>query len=506
MSSLRRLPRRRERGALLLFIGIALIPAAAAGRIDDGLAAPVVGRVSDSDGPVVGARVRWQGDHRLVLTDATGHFRLPAASGRVTAAKAGYRIASAIAARAPLELRLERLPSGDSEDYGWVRPHPDPAASNNCGNCHDAIYREWSGSGHAGAARNRKFLELFADPDGRSPPGWDLSRAHPLGMAVCATCHAPTLEAAEAEGDPRHARGAAADGIHCDFCHKIVAAPTDKLGVRYGRDGLALLRPAGGEPLFFGPLDDAVRPGESFSYLPLYRDSRVCASCHEGIVFGVHVYGTYSEWRASPARARGLHCQDCHMAPTGRFTNIAPGKGGVSRDPATLASHTFAGGTPEMLRHGIDVGVSTRRGTAAVTLDVTLTANGVGHRVPTGFIDRHLLLVVQAFDANGAPVPCSVGPRLPLPAGDLAGQPGHLYGVVLRDEQGRGPLPFWSPGSESEDTRLHPGRPDSKPFQFPAETTRVVVRLWYRRFWHEVARARGWTDNDVLVYRRTVAP
>ena len=67
--------------------------------------------------------------------------------------------------------------------------------------------------------------------------------------------------------------------------------------------------------LFFGPLDDVDRGEDAFS--PLYRESRYCASCHEGIVFGVHVYSTYSEWLSSPARRAGKQCQDCHMAPTG---------------------------------------------------------------------------------------------------------------------------------------------------------------------------------------------
>ena len=115
---------------------------------------------------------------------------------------------------------------------------------------------------------------------------------------------------------------------------------------------------------FYGPLEDAVRPGESFGQLPLYRESRYCASCHEGIVFGVHVYGTYSEWLESPARAQGVQCQGCHMAPTGRMTNIAPGHGGIARDPATLASHGFPGNQADMLRRCLAADVKVRPKTA----------------------------------------------------------------------------------------------------------------------------------------------
>src|SRR5207248_1591107 len=82
--------------------------------------------------------------------------------------------------------------------------------------------------------------------------------------------------------------------------------------------------------VFFGPLDDADRGDDAFS--PLYKQSLYCASCHEGVVFGVPVYTTYSEWLASLAKKAGQQCQDCHMKPTGAMTNFAPepfaGKGG----------------------------------------------------------------------------------------------------------------------------------------------------------------------------------
>ena len=495
---------RRRRSALLLFLAIFLAPAllqwhTASGSVD--------GRVTDEHGAVAAARVRWQGLATFVLTDANGRFHLPGLSnsnGRLTATKSGYRIAAAERTGQPLQLRLAPLPNEDDDSYSWIGPHPDPTQPSNCGNCHAEIYREWRGSAHGRSARNTKFLQLFADPDGKSPPGWDLSREHPLGMAVCATCHAPTLEAPESDGDPRKAIGTAADGAHCDYCHKVADVPTDKLGVRFGRDGMLLLRPKNGEQLFYGPLEDAARPGESFGHFPLYRESRYCASCHEGIVFGVHVYGTYSEWLESPAKAKGVQCQDCHMTPTGRLTNIAPGKGGIERNPATLASHGFPGGEPEMLRRCIQADVKCRKEDSRLHVDVTVRAEQVGHRVPTGYIDRHLLFVVEAFDRSGASLPLLDGPVLATPAGDLARRPGWLYAKLLVGDNGTAPLPFWVAGSEIRDTRLSPGQPDRRSFVFPANAARVEVRLLYRRFWHSVAAARGWTDNDLVVINRRI--
>jgi nitrate/TMAO reductase-like tetraheme cytochrome c subunit len=452
------------------------------------------GDVSDDQGAVAEVDIGWQGEPGRVISDARGRFRLPLTwkSDRIIATKPGFRIASVSGTARPANLRLQRLPTHDNEDYAWIDPHADPAQANNCANCHGEIYREWLGSAHAKSATNPKFLGLFA-PDAKT---WNARIEHPDGSAVCAKCHAPTLDSPTLEYDIREARGVAKSGIHCDYCHKVADAPTDKLGTRFGRDGLMLLRPAKGDTLTFGPLDDAVRPGESFAFAPVYKESRYCASCHEGIVFGVHAYGTYSEWLASPAKQQGKQCQDCHMAPTGKMTNIAPGKGGIERNPKTLASHHTPGGTLEMLRQCLKMQARTG---ASGKLDVEITAERVGHRVPTGFVDRQLVLVVEAVDAKGKRVELVEGPRLPKSAGKWSGLPGVLYANQLVGEKERTPTPFWLPVLKSEDTRLLPEKADRRAFLFAAAAERVTVQLWYRRFWQEVADARGWTDNDILV-------
>jgi hypothetical protein len=471
-------------------------------------AAPAVrGEVFDDRGSVAGARVRFQGERPSALTGRDGRFALPRGKARrVTAWHPGHTIAAAPADRRPLRLTLGRLPEEDHEDYAWIDPTPDPKRAGACGNCHGEVYREWSAGPHAGAATNRRLRNLLEGRDwqGRPSRAWSLAAEHPLGTAVCAACHAPTLRDPTLEYDLGKAQGADARGVHCDYCHKVVGAPTDRLGTRFGRDGLRLLRPAGQELLFFGPLDDAYRPGESFAYSALYKESRYCASCHEGVLFGVPVYGTYSEWLDSPARKQGRQCQDCHMAPTGRLTNLAPGKGGIERDPRTLASHAFPGGTPEMLRRCLRLSVVLRQDAKGVRAEVEARAEDVGHRVPTGFIDRNLLLVVEALDGAGKHVPLREGPILPAAAGkELAGRPGRLYAKVLHGPEGGGPVPFWVAHGDLADTRLVPGRPDRRAFTFPAGVRQVRARLLYRRFWPQVAERKGWPDNEVLVAEQT---
>jgi hypothetical protein len=487
---------------------LALLPASLlALGLDRAAPSDVIGTAKDAGEPLAKVRVRCQGQSNSTLTDAKGKFQLKtkAKTTTVTGWKEGYAIGHAAVDRLPIELNLTRLPAQDNPDYDWIDPSPDPKQKNNCGNCHAKIHEEWAGSAHARAADNRRFRNLFEGTDWHGKPSrtWNLQAEHPLGTGVCAGCHAPTFRDPALEYDMTKVQGVDKKGVHCDYCHKVVDVPTDKLGRRFGRDGMQLLRPAKGEQLFFGPLDDAVRPGDMFGYSPLYKESRYCASCHEGVIFGVHVYGTYSEWLESPAKKKGQQCQDCHMKPTGKLTNFAPGKGGIERDPHTLGSHTLPGATAEMLRDCLGVKVTIEPAVGKVNVAVEVLAKNVGHRVPTGFIDRHLVLVIEGLDAKGKPVARKAGPTLPKSAGELAGQAGKLYAKALWTAQGK-PLPFWLADGKPVDNRLAPDQPDLLAFSLGPELDRVRVRLLYRRFWHEVAEAKRWPDNEIVVVDRTI--
>jgi hypothetical protein len=458
----------------------------------------IQGQVVNETDPVSGARLRIKGGAFFALSNRLGRFRLrecPGPGVQITAAMPGYFINNAQADKRWISLQLKRLPAEDCDAYQWIDPGPDSAHPQNCANCHAEIYREWAADGHARAVTNRHFLNLYdgSASDGRTHVGWDLLAQHPDGAGVCNACHAPT---ATFELDLRRAAGVTARGIHCDFCHKVADVALENLGLTHGRFALKLLRPSEGQ-LFFGPLDDVDRNEDSFS--PLYRESRYCASCHEGVVFGVHVYSTYTEWLASTARREGKQCQSCHMRPTGTFTNIAPGKGGVERDPATLASHRFPGAQVDMLRRCLRVAATVVKLPDGVSIEMTVQANSVGHRVPTGFVDRNLLLVVEAFDHAGRPLPLRSGPQLPPLAGPISGLPGRLYAKQLRDFSGSSPAAFWQADPDFVDTRLFPDQPDCSVFQFSREAELVRIRLVYRRFWHEVAQAKGWLDNEITL-------
>lgn len=456
------------------------------------------GLVTDGNRPLPGATVRFPGFADSTQTDAQGRFQLAwprRTAERIVASKPGYWIAGMDAAASPLVLALRPLPKEDCERYEWVDPRPDPRGRHNCGNCHEEIHNEWSAGAHARSAINPRLRNLLDGTDAKGRPGigWNLRADNPDGVGVCNSCHAPTADPFQ---DLHRVEGVAARGVHCDYCHKIAGPESGKIGWAHGRYGLKLLRPTQGQ-LFFGPLDDVDRGEDSFS--AFYRDSRYCASCHEGTVFGTHVYGTYSEWQQSPARAEGKQCQTCHMAPTGRMSNLAPGKGGIPRDPRRLASHRlFPGGQAAMLRACLKVSATWTRRPEGIRVAIEVRADGVGHRVPTGFVDRNLVLVVEAGTRLVS------GPLLPAAAGpEFDGRPGRLYAKLLQNPNGQSPAPFWRPDLTATDTRLIPGQTDRSTFQFEPATKRIRWRLFYRRFWPEVARAKGWSDESILLIDQT---
>ena len=193
------------------------------------------------------------------------------------------------------------------------------------------------------------------------------------------------------------------------------------------------------------------------------------------------------------------------MAPSGTMTNIAPGHGGIERDPDTLASHSFLpDGRESTLKHWLQVSAFSRRGESQVAADVEVRASAVGHRVPTGFIDRHLILVVDAYDVNGSHVPATVGPTIPAAVGaEFAGRSGRLFAKLSMDGDRLGPVPFWRAVSVS-DTRLRPEAAVRSRFIFPSSAAHLRIRLLYRRFWSKVAMQKKWPDDTVVVVDRTV--
>jgi len=128
--------------------------------------------------------------------------------------------------------------------------------------------------------------------------------------------------------------------------------------------------------------------------------SEFCSSCHQFDSNGFALNGTllentYEEWKASPAAAGGVQCQNCHM-PDRR--------------------HLWRGiHDREMVRSGVAVSVVTERPRHKTGDDIaariTLTTPGVGHHFPT-YVTPRVVVRAALVDAAGREVSASAEERV----------------------------------------------------------------------------------------------
>jgi hypothetical protein len=208
-----------------------------------------------------------------------------------------------------------------------------------CGSCHQGEQRAWLASRHAHAADNEIFQADFA----RTPRAW------------CLRCHAPGADVARVRRgrvDERH-------GVGCTTCH------VDDDGVVLSA---RVVTPAG-------------REAHAMRAEPRLRSAAFCGDCHQfraprpgGVSAGsVPMQDTLREWEGTPAAARGLTCQGCHMP------------GGDHRAPGAHA--------PDALRAAVSFEV-TRAGPDRVR--VRASTRAVAHRFPTGDVTRSVRVQVCA--------------------------------------------------------------------------------------------------------------
>ncbi len=522
------------------------------------------GLVRSADGPVPGALVQIQTTTRTAVTDTAGRFRIqglePDVPVRVTAWAPGYYIAggaSHVPGQADIVLEVRRLPHQDHPDYRWLSAYSSPAHQAACQNCHSVPgqpssalpFDEWRRDAHGTAAQNPRFLSMYAGTDlqgrrspltrfvvnpeyGRVPlppdpdqpyygPGYRLD--FPNSAGNCATCHTPAAIDQDPFGtDPTTVAGVGAEGVTCDLCHKIQRVrfdPATRLP-DLGRPGvlsMEFLRPPPGEQVFFGPYTD-VAPGDD-TFLPLQRQSQLCAPCHFGVFWGTVIYNSYGEWLDSPYSdpVRGQTCQDCHM-PTGLADHFARfDQGGQRRSPATIFSHRMPGASDlNLLQHAVRLEVTGARAPGIVEVETAVTNDRTGHHVPTDSPLRHMILLVRAQGSTGNPAPLLEGPRLPdwVGQGDpaegcFAGLPGKVYAKVL-EELWTGVSPtgaYWNPTLIVSDSRLPAFATDRGRFTFEVpvgEPLTVTVTLLFRRAYKDLMTSKGWSDPDVIMAERVL--
>jgi hypothetical protein len=165
----------------------------------------------------------------------------------------------------------------------------------------------------------------------------------------------------------------------------------------------------------------------------------------------------------------------------------------------------FVGSKAAMLKQCLKLSIEAVRLAEGVHARVEIRVEGAGHQVPTGFIDRHLVLVVTGYQDQQR-IDADTGPRLPAAVGpELNGQAGKLFARLLKGFDGHSPAPFWRAADDPVDTRLKADSVDLSRYSFPKEVNQVHVRLIYRRFWAVTAKRHAWPDDDLVVAEQTVS-
>jgi nitrate/TMAO reductase-like tetraheme cytochrome c subunit len=236
-----------------------------------------------------------------------------------------------------------------------------------CGTCHPKHYKEWSVSSHSYAQLSPVYLSLSSQIN-------ELSSG--TNGDFCLRCHSPIGanlgESPFMSNLDRHPTSR--EGITCVVCHRL----SKNYNKRSGR--LALVQGGLLEPVY-GPkgneemervldstdeyrvVTEEGKPGRK-----IHREAKqfaslsqpiFCGTCHDVTLFnGFRLEEAYSEYRTSPAAARGTTCQDCHMGKEQGVASgydVGPGAvvGGKPTKDRKITSHFFAGPDYSVIHPGI---------------------------------------------------------------------------------------------------------------------------------------------------------
>ena len=481
----------------------------------------VSGVVVDETGkPIQNTIVKWQNSEITTTTNEKGIFTLPKTKElitkykKITAAKQGYYIGG---------IDLNKNPEADKIILKDVsqRDHAAYVFKENkfCEKCHPEIIREFRSDAHAQSAVNPLFLKFF---NGVSKLGY--KKDFPTTNGNCAACHVPVMAVNQAYNqDPNLAKGAAREGVSCDYCHKIKEAKVEHTGGYPGILSYALTRPSKDHQVFYGPLDD-VFPSED-SYNPLYKESRYCAPCHNGTFWKTLVYSEYKEWEDSDYAKKNITCQSCHMPAKPGYDRFAlKNEGGLKRDPKTIASHKNLGIKDDLfMKEAITLDVASLVEDNKLYIKTVVSNTKAGHHYPTGNPMRNMLLLISVKDKTGKELSLVEGNTLPswagkgkVELGNYAGLPGKGFAKILANaspypsKKRRSdfslifPSPHWRPAYIQEDTRIPANGSDKSQYVFNMknikfEDVTVSVKLIYRRTFKNWQNMMGLALPDLVL-------
>ncbi|MEM1305355.1 MAG: multiheme c-type cytochrome, partial [Planctomycetota bacterium] len=230
----------------------------------------------------------------------------------------------------PLTAEQQRLADESHRELFAKNCYP---SATECAKCHKKQYEEWRISSHSYAFVSpmyQKFEQTISELS-RGTVGYFCQRCHsPVATAMSEDRATPLWEMAKV----------AREGVTCVACHRvneqyarnngerrIVPGPiTDPVYGGIGGDGVAAaiadkaaykVKTSPDEP---GAGQVIHNEGRFFQQL---SHAEFCTSCHQVAVHpGIKLEVVWDQYRRSPACAKGVTCQDCHM---GREPGVASG-------------------------------------------------------------------------------------------------------------------------------------------------------------------------------------
>ena len=236
-----------------------------------------------------------------------------------------------------------------------------------CGTCHPKQYKEWAVSQHAYSQLSPVYLSLSNKIN---------ELANGSNGDFCLRCHnqvgANLGENPFVSNLERHPTSR--EGITCVVCHRQdrdYNKASGRLALVEGGLTAPIFGPTGNKEMErvlnntqkYRVVTDPEKPGRKIhnevKQFASISSPVFCGTCHDVTLFnGFRLEEAFSEYRMSPAAARGETCQDCHM---GKVQGVASGYefgpaavvGGVETKPRKLANHFFAGPDYSVIHPGI---------------------------------------------------------------------------------------------------------------------------------------------------------
>ncbi|MGR9105436.1 MAG: multiheme c-type cytochrome [Gammaproteobacteria bacterium] len=236
-----------------------------------------------------------------------------------------------------------------------------------CRKCHEDHYREWSVSPHAYAQLSPVFNSMSATI---------VHLTNGTQGDFCIRCHTPVgmilEEPVFLANSKRHPTSR--EGITCVVCHRVnknYGRISARVEIEEGSIFDTVYGPSGNKELK-RVLENAnkykVVTKEGERGRPIHTDAEkffeltkpaFCGSCHD-VLFpnGFRLEDAFSEYKTSPAAARGETCQDCHMGiepgvKSGYREAPAARIGGVETRPRKRTNHMFIGPDYSIVHPGI---------------------------------------------------------------------------------------------------------------------------------------------------------